>query len=103
MKDAVPDVRAMKAAASTVKDWASLIKGRVGLVKDKVSERIKQRSGKRSKRVLVHEIMSIQVISAALIGALAVASLYWGGTPHRYRASATRPGCGAHPIQGWHH
>ena len=30
-------------------------------------------------RVLVHEILSIQVISAALIGALAVASLYWGG------------------------
>jgi diguanylate cyclase (GGDEF)-like protein len=31
------------------------------------------------KRVLVHEILSIQVLSAALIGALAVASLYWGG------------------------
>jgi diguanylate cyclase (GGDEF)-like protein len=31
------------------------------------------------KRVLVHEILSIQVLSAALIGALAIASLYWGG------------------------
>jgi diguanylate cyclase (GGDEF)-like protein len=31
------------------------------------------------KRVLVHEILSIQVFSAALIGALAIASLYWGG------------------------
>ncbi|MDH3432557.1 MAG: hypothetical protein OEM60_01745, partial [Gammaproteobacteria bacterium] len=31
------------------------------------------------KRVLVNEILSIQVISAALIGALAIASLYWGG------------------------
>lgn len=31
------------------------------------------------KRMLVNEILSIQVISAALIGILAVASLYWGG------------------------
>jgi diguanylate cyclase (GGDEF)-like protein len=31
------------------------------------------------KRVLVHEIVSIQVLSAALIGTLAIASLYWGG------------------------
>jgi len=31
------------------------------------------------KRALVHEIVSIQVLSAALIGALAIASLYWGG------------------------
>lgn len=34
---------------------------------------------KGGKRVLVNEILSIQVISAALIGALAIASLYWGG------------------------
>jgi diguanylate cyclase (GGDEF)-like protein len=34
---------------------------------------------RRSKRVLIHEILSIQIISAAIIGALAVASLYWGG------------------------
>ena len=33
---------------------------------------------KTGKRVLVNEILSIQVLSAALIGALAVASLYWG-------------------------
>ena len=31
------------------------------------------------KRLLVNEILSIQVVSAALIGILAVASLYWGG------------------------
>lgn len=36
-------------------------------------------SAKGGKRVLVNEILSIQVISAALIGALAIASLYWGG------------------------
>lgn len=34
---------------------------------------------KSGKRVLVNEILSIQLISAALIGALAIASLYWGG------------------------
>jgi diguanylate cyclase (GGDEF)-like protein len=34
---------------------------------------------KGGNRVLVHEILSIQVVSAALIGALAIASLYWGG------------------------
>lgn len=32
-----------------------------------------------AKRALVHEILSIQVLSAALIGCLAIASLYWGG------------------------
>jgi len=48
-------------------------------VKARVAERFERRDNKRSSRVLVHEIMSIQVISAALIGALAIASLYWGG------------------------
>ena len=33
----------------------------------------------KSKRVLVHEILSIQIFSAALIGLLAIATLYWGG------------------------
>ena len=33
----------------------------------------------RRKRVLVHEILSIQILSATLIGAFAVAALYWGG------------------------
>jgi len=37
------------------------------------------RKNKDGKRVLVNEILSIQVVSAALIGALAIASLYWGG------------------------
>ena len=31
------------------------------------------------KRALVHEILSIQVISAAVIGVLAIVALYWGG------------------------
>ena len=37
------------------------------------------RKKKDGKRVLVNEILSIQVVSAALIGMLAIASLYWGG------------------------
>ena len=37
------------------------------------------RKNKDGKRFLVNEILSIQVVSAALIGALAIASLYWGG------------------------
>ncbi len=32
-----------------------------------------------AKRVLVNEILSIQVLSAAVFGGLAIASLYWGG------------------------
>lgn len=31
------------------------------------------------KRLLVHEILTIQILSAAVIGALAIAGLYWGG------------------------
>ena len=34
---------------------------------------------KNKKRALVHEIVWIQVISAALIGVLAIVGLYWGG------------------------
>ncbi len=34
---------------------------------------------KSGKRVLVHEILSMQVLSAGLVGALAIATLYWGG------------------------
>jgi len=46
---------------------------------------VAQRLGRRSentkniKRALVHEILSIQVLSAALVGALAISGLYWGG------------------------
>jgi len=32
-----------------------------------------------AKPMLVHKILSMQVFSAALIGALTIASLYWGG------------------------
>ncbi|MDH3550538.1 MAG: hypothetical protein OEQ16_14425, partial [Gammaproteobacteria bacterium] len=35
--------------------------------------------GNGGKRVLVHEILSMQVFTAALFGGLAIASLYFGG------------------------
>jgi diguanylate cyclase (GGDEF)-like protein len=41
--------------------------------------RFNRKSSEGAKRVLVHEILSIQVLSAALFGGLAIASLYWGG------------------------
>jgi len=45
----------------------------------RVSELFARDNSKRGNRLLVHEIVSIQVLSAALIGALAIAGLYWGG------------------------
>jgi diguanylate cyclase (GGDEF)-like protein len=33
----------------------------------------------RKKRVLVHEILSIQILSAMIVGIFAIAALYWGG------------------------
>jgi diguanylate cyclase (GGDEF)-like protein len=33
----------------------------------------------RRKRVLVHEILSIQILSATIVGVFAIAALYWGG------------------------
>lgn len=45
----------------------------------KVARYLSRRRALTTKRMLVNEILYIQVISAAFIGALAVASLYWGG------------------------
>ena len=46
---------------------------------DWLQTRFNRKSSEGAKRVLVHEILSIQVLSAALFGGLAIASLYWGG------------------------
>jgi len=41
---------------------------------------LKRRFDRRDgKRVLIHDILSIQILTTALIGGLAVAGLYWGG------------------------
>jgi diguanylate cyclase (GGDEF)-like protein len=55
----------MKAALATVGNW--------------ISDHFSRNGASNGKRVLVHEILSIQVFSAALFGGLAIASLYWGG------------------------
>jgi diguanylate cyclase (GGDEF)-like protein len=39
----------------------------------------RERKAKSTKRTLVHEILAIQLVSAALIGVLAIVGLYWGG------------------------
>jgi len=52
---------------------------RLAILRGRVSRYFKHRRANAPKRMLVNEILSIQVISAAFIGALAVASLYWGG------------------------
>lgn len=51
----------------------------IGVVARWVAKLVSRDRRKGGKRVLVNEILSIQVLSAALIGVLAVASLYWGG------------------------
>jgi diguanylate cyclase (GGDEF)-like protein len=48
-------------------------------IKWKIARYLRRRRSMATKRMLVNEILSIQVISAAFIGALAVAGLYWGG------------------------
>ena len=72
-------VTTMKATVETMKAWVAIVKARITTATTRIFERFERRDKKRGGRVLVNEIMSIQVISAALIGALAVASLYWGG------------------------
>ncbi len=47
---------------------------------DMLRQRVATLRGRQSgKRMLVHEIMSIQIFSAALVGTLAIAALYFGG------------------------
>ena len=55
----------MKAAIATMTGW--------------IADYVNRERAKSGKRVLVNEILSIQVLSAALFGGLAIASLYWGG------------------------
>ncbi|MDH4125649.1 MAG: EAL domain-containing protein [Gammaproteobacteria bacterium] len=51
----------------------------LALMKWRVARFFKRKRLVTTKRMLVNEILLIQVISAAFIGALAVAGLYWGG------------------------
>jgi len=55
------------------------VKTRLKLAADWFAARLERAEATTGKRVLVNEILSMQVLSAALVGALAIASLYWGG------------------------
>jgi len=55
------------------------MKNKVAAVTRKIARLFKRRAARRGKRLLVHEILSIQVVSAVIIGTLAIAGLYWGG------------------------
>ena len=62
-----------------MKDVLDRIRELLVPVYEKLVGRIVRSNNSGSKRVLVNEILSIQVLSAALFGGLAIASLYWGG------------------------
>jgi diguanylate cyclase (GGDEF)-like protein len=62
----------MMSVAITARDW---VLGRYDWIRDHLN----RKPTSIAKRVLVNEILSIQVLSAALFGGLAIASLYWGG------------------------
>lgn len=57
-----------------MKRWIASVVGRT------VEQADATASGRRGgKRVLIHEILSLQLLITAVIGALAIAGLYWGG------------------------
>jgi len=57
------------------------VKARLAAIRERVTEFLRRRQQRQqsAKRVLVHEILSMQVLSAAVVGGLAVIGLYWGG------------------------
>jgi len=54
--------------------WLASFAGPAGQASDSL-----QPVRRGGKRVLIHEILSLQLLITAVIGALAVAALYWGG------------------------
>ena len=52
---------------------------RIAILKGRIHRYFRRRREASGKRLLVNEILSIQVLSACLIGLFAIASLYWGG------------------------
>ena len=67
----------MKAPSARMKDLAELLRSWLHPVRERLGGL--GLAGNGGKRVLVHEILSIQVLTAALFGGLAIASLYFGG------------------------
>ncbi len=56
-----------------------LLRSRLGKLFDQLVARLAVLFQRQGKRGLVNEILTIQLISAAIAGSLAVAGLYWGG------------------------
>ena len=52
---------------------------RLAIIKGRFCRYLRRKRAASGKRLLVNEILSIQVLSAGLIGLFAIASLYWGG------------------------
>ena len=57
-----------------MKAWISSVLKRLTIRED-----LKRLMRLRGQRVLIHEILSLQLLITAVIGALAIAALYWGG------------------------
>jgi diguanylate cyclase (GGDEF)-like protein len=57
------------------------VKTQLAAIRERVTKLLTRRDQRLQsrKRVLVHEILSMQVLSAAVVGGLAVICLYWGG------------------------
>ncbi|HEX2139459.1 MAG TPA: GGDEF domain-containing protein, partial [Woeseiaceae bacterium] len=52
---------------------------RIRILAKRAASRRAARSPRGGKRVLIHEILTLQIMITAVIGALAIAGLYWGG------------------------
>jgi diguanylate cyclase (GGDEF)-like protein len=57
------------------------VRTQLAAIRERVAKLLTRRDQRPQggKRLLVHEILSMQVLSAAVVGGLAVISLYWGG------------------------
>ena len=57
------------------------MKTRLAAIRERVAKLLRRRDQRPQggKRALVHEILSMQVLSAAVVGGLAIIGLYWGG------------------------
>ena len=57
------------------------MKTRLAAIREPIVQFLRRRDQRpqNRKRVLVHEILSMHVLSAAVVGALAIIGLYWGG------------------------
>ena len=52
---------------------------RLAILKGRIYRYLRRKRAASGKRLLVNEILSIQVLSACFIGLFAIASLHWGG------------------------